>query len=266
MKKVIVTGAQGNLGHHIVKTGHFDFNPINRQNWKNLDNIINGDTDFVVHCAYDLKKDLNQFPDENLDSNILATTRLLKICKEKEIKNFVFISSCSVYGDSSNSSETKTSTPVNMNGFIKQFNEELIKSFCSANKINYIILRLFNSYGGDDQFSIIQRILKSAINNTPITLYNDGASERDFIHIEDAAEIICQLLEKNLVNETINIGSGESIRIIDLVNAVVKKIGPIELIRKQNPNEVIYSRANITKLKNILNYKFKNVFDYINGF
>lgn len=263
-QKVIVTGASGNLGMHIVKTGLFNFIPVGRQNWNELSELKNGEVDFVIHCAYDLKKDLNQFPEEHLESNILTTGKILKLCKDKGIKNFVFISSCSVYGDSSNSSETKASTPVNMNGFIKQFNEELVKSFCLKNNINFLILRLFNSYGGNDQFSMVQRIIKASRNHTPITLYNEGISERDFIHIEDAAEIICKLLDKKLINETINIGSGESTRIVDLVNAVIKRLGPIEIFKEQKANEAIYSRANITKLNSILDFEFKNIFDYIN--
>ncbi len=261
--KVIVTGASGNLGHHIVKTEQFDFLPINRGNWSDLENLKENEIDYVIHSAYDLKKDLNVVPDQNLESNILSTGTILRICREKKIKNFVFISSCAVYGDSSNSAEDKPTTPVNMNGHIKQFNEELVKSFCTNNNINYIILRVFNSYGGNDNFSIISKIIKAARTGSPFTLFNEGIAERDFVHIEDVANVVCQLINKDLKNEIINIGSGETTRIIDLVKALEAKIGNLNISKVTRPNEAIYSRANTKKLKQILNYKFRPINEFI---
>lgn len=206
---------------------------------------------------------MHEFPAEVLDSNIVTTGRSLKICKDKGIKQFVFISSCSVYGDSSNSSETKTKTPITMNGFIKSFNEELVIDFCTANQIDYLILRVFNSYGGNDNFSVVQKLIRCAKEKTVFTLMNDGIAERDFIHIADVANIICTLIEQNLSNEIINIGSGESTKIFDLVKAVEEKFGQVALNKVTNSNEAIYSRANIKKLKGLVSYTPTNIFEFI---
>lgn len=150
-----------------------------------------------------------------------------------------------------------------MNGYTKAFNEELIKTFCQTNKINFVIFRVFNSYGGDDHFSVVQKIINCAKNHTPFNLKNDGLAERDFIHIDDVAQIILHLLEKNLVNETINIGSGTSIKIIDLINAIELKLGKVLINQQINSNETIYSRANIKKLKNLIDYKHRDIFNFI---
>lgn len=99
LKKIILTGTTGNLGEHILKASKLSFLPINRDNWETLDSLKLGECDTVIHSAYDLKK---------------------------SIKNFVFISSCSVYGETSNSSEDKICQPITMNGHIKAFNEEPI--------------------------------------------------------------------------------------------------------------------------------------------
>jgi nucleoside-diphosphate-sugar epimerase len=216
-----------------------------------------------IHTAYDLKNKFNDLPAETLDSNIISTAKSLKFCKDKGIEQFVFISSCSVYGDSSNSSEGKTKTPINMNGFIKSFNEEFIIDFCTANNINYLILRVFNSYGGNDNFSVVQKLIKCAKEKLVFNLVNDGIAERDFIHIEDVSKIICSLIEKKLTNEIINIGSGESVRICDLVKAIEEKFGNIQLNKTSNANEALYSRANIKKLNTLVNYKPTNIFDFI---
>lgn len=262
--KVIVTGAGGNLGSHLIKKQGFDFLGINRSNWNDLNDLKAEEYDAVVHTAYDLKNSIYQHPVENLDSNIQSTARLLKICVDKGIKNFSFVSSCAVYGDSSNSSEEKTCQPVTMNGHIKLFNEELVKNFCKNNKINYQIYRVFNTYGGNDEFSVVQRMINSAKSKNIFNLVNEGVSERDFIHVSDVAEIICRLLKKDLKDEIINIGSGESVRIIDVLKAVEKKFGSIEINHKSNPDEAIFSRANVKKMKSLIDYKMIRILDYIN--
>lgn len=263
--KIILTGANGNLGQHILKLSRFDILPITRNNWASLEDVCVDTYQAIIHGAYDLKKNINKEPDLVLESNVLSTGKALRICKEKNIPKFVFISSCSVYGDSSNSSEDKQCYPVTMNGFTKLFNEELVKSFCKANGINYLIVRNFNSYGGDDHFSVVQKLISCAKNKKPFTLINDGSSERDFIHIEDLADIVSSLTEMNLHNEIINIGSGKSVRIIDLLNRVEERFGKVEIINSYNQSEAIYSRANINKLKQLIDFDPIDIFDFINS-
>ena len=263
--KIILTGSRVNLGRHISGLKEFDFLPVDRSNWNTLNLIKESEYQAVIHCAYDLKKNINDVPDEVLDSNLLSTARLLRVCKEKRIDNFIFVSSCAVYGDSSNSSEEKMCQPVTFNGHTKLFNEELVKHFCLENKINYLILRVFNMFGGDDHFSVVQRLINCAKNGKEFTLMNDGVSERDFIYVKDVANILSQLINLNLKNEIINVGSGESVRIIDVLRAVENKFGKVKTNQKSNPNEAVFSRANIKKLRSLIQYKPTSIADYINN-
>ncbi len=160
--KAVLTGAEGNLGSHILGRAVFECLPVSRSGWEDSNCIPVAECQALIHCAYDLKNDLNVFPDRVIESNIVSTGKALRLCREKRIPRMIFISSCSVYGDSSNSAEDKPCSPVTMNGFTKLFNEELIKSFCEANAIDYLILRVFNSYGGDDQFSVVQKLISCA--------------------------------------------------------------------------------------------------------
>jgi UDP-glucose 4-epimerase len=150
-----------------------------------------------------------------------------------------------------------------MNGFIKLFNEELIKSFCGANAIDYLILRVFNSYGGDDRFSVVQKLITCARSKRPFTLLNEGIAERDFIHVDDVAKVVCALAETPIKSEIINVGSGRSVRIIDLMRAVEEKFGKIAVIAAQRPGEAIYSRANINKLRKLVSLQTVDIFDFI---
>lgn len=261
--KIVLTGANGNLGRCIQENATFAYLPISRSDWESFEKITPSKYQAIIHCAYDLKSSINKQPKIALESNIVSTAKALEFCKEKKITKFIFISSCSVYGDSSNSSEDKQCNPVSMNGFTKLFNEVLIKSFCDANAINYLILRVFNSYGGDDTFSVVQKMVSCARNKKSFTLMNDGISERDFIHVNDVAKIVCALEEIPLTREIINVGSGKSVRIIDLLKAVETKFGKISVILQDSLGEIVYSRANINKLKNYVSMQMIDIFDFI---
>lgn len=261
--KAILTGASGNLGSRIRELGNFECHVISRANWGTLSSIREAEYDYFIHCAYDLKTDINLCPDLVLDSNIAATGKALRFCKEKKVSKFVFISSCSVYGDSSNSAEDKPCTPVTLNGFTKLFNEELIKSFCATNGIDYLILRAFNSYGGEDRFSVVQKLISCAQNKTSFELVNNGVAERDFIHVADIATLVCSLADLKLKSEIINIGSGRSVRIIDLLRAVEERFGRVSVVDVERQGEAIYSCANVSKLKRLVNLRAGDVFDFI---
>jgi len=261
--KLILTGANGNLGRHITNNTQSEIFSVSRDDWASLDKIYSNNYQGFIHCAYDLKNNLNSSLESVLESNVLSTAKALRICKEKNIPKFIFISSCSVYGNSSNTDEDSPCNPITMNGFIKLFNEELIKSYCIENNINYLILRAFNSYGGYDSFSVVQKIIDCAKNNKKFTLYNDGISERDFIHINDLAKIVYMLYEMDIQNEIINIGSGTSVKIIEILKHVESKYGKFEVNKSYNDSEILYSRANLTKINNLIDYKYINLLAYI---
>jgi UDP-glucose 4-epimerase len=261
--KIILTGADGNLGRRIQAHSTFECLPVSRNDWPSLEKIVPSEYQAVIHCAYDLKNSINALPDVVLESNIVSTGKALRLCREKRITRFVFISSCSVYGDSSNSAEDRPCNPVSMNGFTKLFNEELIKSFCDANAIDYLILRVFNSYGGDDQFSVVQKLISCARSKTPFTLLNEGIAERDFIHVDDVAKVVGALVDSPLESEVVNVGSGRTVRIIDLLRAVEEKFGEISVVAEQRQGEAIYSRANINKLKKLVNLQTVDIFNYV---
>lgn len=261
--KVILTGAEGNLGRRIRELAAFECLPVSRGTWGALNDIRTSEYQALIHCAYDLKTDINQQPDDVLESNIVSTGKALLLCRERSVAKFVFISSCSVYGDSANTAEDRPCQPVTINGYTKLFNEELVKSFCAANAIDYLILRVFNSYGGDDHFSVVQKLINCAKQHQPFVLINDGMAERDFIHVADVAKITSELVAMDVANDIINVGSGRSVRIIDLLRAVEDKFGRVVVVDEQRPGEAVYSRANINKLKKLVSLQTVDIYDFI---
>lgn len=261
--KILVTGAKGNLGASIIAQGKglHDFILINRDDWVNLDSKVLQSIDAVVHCAYDLKHELSVDPDKIMESNVLTTGKILKLVKQHKIPKFIFISTCAVYGSKSNTTEESVVFPESINGIVKLLNERMIIDFCKDTDIDVKILRIFNMYGGDDQFSILNYLLKAAQTGNKFTLNNDGISRRDFVHVRDVSNIILKILINKIPYSIMNIGTGKSTSIAELVDYVAsrKKLN----IQKSNQLEIEYSRANITRMKSCLNYDFIDIFDYL---
>ena len=127
---------------------------------------------------YDLEN-----PVEYMQRAIMTTAEVLSYFKKKKtsIKKIIYTSSSSVYGNNIFCTENDPLLPMSLPASLKITNEKMIEMFCHQNKIDYTICRLFNLYGGDDEFSIVSKIINAAKYNQKLTLYNNGNAIRDFI-------------------------------------------------------------------------------------
>ena len=120
--------------------------------------------------------------------------------------------------------------PMSLQAALKVANEELIKRFCGSRKIEYTIARIFNMYGGEDKFSVINKIKKSYADNEPLNIINRGISIRDYIHINDVVNVYLKLLEIESLPKILNIASGNGKRIHDILNFLKSKSIQIQTI------------------------------------
>jgi UDP-glucose 4-epimerase len=262
--RIILTGASGNLGQAIQKAGTKDhqFVPIGRDGWTNVGREIDS-ADVVIHAASDLRTAVSKDPQALLNSNLMTTVELLQALRGKKAKRLLFISSCAVYGHSEITKEDIPPAPISFNGISKLLNERLIAEYCDANGIHYNILRVFNTFGGHDKFSIIHRLNHSLSKGLPFVLYNDGLSQRDFIHVDDIAAIIMGILPKNISDKVLNVGSGEAVKIRDIVTEFRRLHPELDVVHGIR-EEAEYSRGNITRLREYFPaYRFQSVLDFI---
>lgn len=260
--KAIITGAHGNLGTHLLRRLPVSPLIIHKDNWKLLETIKKGEFNAAIHLAYDLRHKFSDTPATMIKSNILSTTELLESVRKLEIPEFIFVSSCAVYGNTIDTTEKQRCTPLSINGIVKQLNEEIIQEFCTKNQISYKIFRIFNLYGGIDHFSIFHHLNNALNKGIPFILNNDGISQRDFIHVEDVAEIISKLLTTKHSYSLVNIGTGISTRIADLINPIRKKYPNLKVLNT-SCDESEYSRANISRLNSLITHQSRCVIDYI---
>ncbi len=266
---ILISGGAGYIGSHIVeqliqkktnvviidnlKTGHkklinkkAKFIKANISNKGLLRKTINKySINSIIHLAAYLNVSEAEIKKKKYyKNNILATKLLLESAKNTTVKNIIFSSSCSVYGNVKGAvSEKKKINPQGYYAYTKYKGEELIKKYSKKNKFCYGILRYFNVAGaspsgliGEIETShghLIKNIaIQSLKKNPKINIYGhdyetkDGTCIRDYIHVSDLADIHIKslvYLNKNKKSFILNCGYGKGYSVKDIVN-IFKKI------------------------------------------
>jgi len=156
-------------------------------------------------------------PEKFVNVSLTSTAKILYALKDSNVNKLFYTSSASVYGDNKNCSEQDDPKPKSLHAALKLANEQLVKTFCEQNSIAFTIARVFNLYGGEDEFSILSKIIACQKSGQTLTVVNEGSSVRDFIHIDDVVKAYAALL-KNQTNEAIiNIASGKGRSVLSML-------------------------------------------------
>lgn len=204
---------------------------------------------------------------ENMESfvnrSLTTTVKVLDYIKHfTRIKKIIYTSSSSVYGDNECCSEDDIPHPINLQASLKLSNEFFIKQYCNRGNIDYTILRVFNMYGGGDNFSVISKIINAIKKNTQLSLVNNGSGIRDFVHIDDVAEVILKLLYKKAI-PILNIGTGRKMSVKDILSYLHKNGFNVVIQNICNENEIKISVANTQRVQQIIEKDFIKVEEYI---
>ena len=320
MKKVLVTGGLGYIGSHtVVELQNAGFEVVIIDNLSNsslevLDGIIQitGKTPLFEKIDLRQKSEVIQFFEKHQDisgiihfaaskavgesvenpllyyeNNLTTLIYLLQACNNYTIENFIFSSSCTVYGEPdklpiNESAPIKKATPPY--GNTKQISEEILNDFCKVSNLKSIALRYFNPIGAHDSSKIgelplgIPQNLVPFITQTAAGLRDqlsvfgddypteDGSCIRDYIHVVDLAKAHVVALERLLKNrnsnqfETFNIGTGKGSSVLEVVNAF-EKITQQKLNYKivdRRVGDVISVYADTKKANEVLGWKAEN--------
>ena len=269
MNKVFIIGKGSNLSSFLSKKIINSKLISSREILTNIEelNVLKDNLPInIIFNNFQPATKLNEFFNlENYVVNsILTTSKVLDFIKNNQIvvNKIIYTSSSSVYGNNILCNENDELKPMNLHASLKVANEKLVEKFCIENSIDYTIARIFNMYGGDDNFSIISKIIKAYKNNEELNIVNNGNAIRDFIHIEDVVDIYSKILDKKDI-KILNIGSGNgsSIKnILDFLNNHNIKIKTKNIQRE----ELKISTADISKLKELFKKDtFFEVEDYL---
>jgi UDP-glucose 4-epimerase len=317
--KIVVTGGTGYIGSHtvvdLIQNGYevivldslmcssravipqiesithqqLDFHQVDLTDEKATISILEKYTDIVGIIHFAALKDVGESvsnPLQYFRNNNESLCTMLRCVELYKIPNFVFSSSCSVYGNIDElpvSESTTMNTPQSPYAMTKVMGEEIIKAFAYTSDCNFIMLRYFNPVGahssgmiGESPSTIPNNVLPR-ITGTALGKFDefkifgsdyptrDGTCIRDYIHVEDIAEAHTAALnflkdsKKSKYIETINIGSGSGVSVLELI-AAFEKVSGQALKYSSNPRregDVMAIFADNTKAKDILGWRPK---------
>ncbi len=244
---------------------------ISLENKKDIDTIVNYKSRYnlIFNNFYPVSlinkldiKELTKF----YQKSVLENINLLNKIDFKYVNKILYTSSSSVYG--SFEKNNSFGDPFNRKFYssIKLSNEKLFLNICEKRKLDCKILRIFNIYGGkNEKFSFVSKIIDSSKKKINLNVFNYGHGIRDFIHVNDICKIYKILLNKNTIKEKVlDVGSGEGLKIIDLIEYSGLNKKNIKYINEKI-DELKISIANIDWLKKSnLNFKFHSIEKFVN--
>eukprot|EP00586_Coscinodiscus_wailesii_P002334 CAMPEP_0172479406 /NCGR_PEP_ID=MMETSP1066-20121228/3950_1 /TAXON_ID=671091 /ORGANISM="Coscinodiscus wailesii, Strain CCMP2513" /LENGTH=416 /DNA_ID=CAMNT_0013239847 /DNA_START=277 /DNA_END=1527 /DNA_ORIENTATION=+ len=202
-----------------------------------------------------------------IHSNIRGTTQLMEMSHRYGVHNFVFASSSSVYGGSSStyfSEEESVDNPVSPYAASKKACELLAYTYHHLYKLNVSALRFFTVYGPRGRpdmapFKFIDRVSRGM----EIQQFGDGSSSRDYTYISDIVDGIVRTIDRPHKYEVFNLGKGDGTSLKEFIGLVQKHVGKDANIRvmPDQPGDVPYTCADVTKAYSLLGYKAKVPFE-----
>ncbi len=155
---------------------------------------------------------------------IFPSIELMEYCAREEIKFVFFSSGGTVYGNRNVLQpfvETDNMEPISYYGWSKQMLENSILFKHRTQNLKYLIVRPSNPYGHGQNLYGKQGLVAVAIGRVmqgkPVEVWGDGSAIRDYIYIKDLAEVFFRLIDMDVRNEAINIGSGRGYSVNDVL-------------------------------------------------
>lgn len=255
MKTVIVTGANGFIGRHLVRklaTSAFKVKGIGSgfgdlsdcKTWARLPSA-----DVVIHLA--AKSSVLgswECPPDFVESNCLGTSYALEFCRLHNAK-LIFLSTY-MYGDSGSKAIPETALVFAKNPYAltKQFSENLCEIYRNNFGVESFILRPFNVYGPEQSEGfLIPKIVREAQTLGKVHV-KDLDPRRDYVFVDDVIEAIVKLIEYNGSHRTFNIGTGKSHSVREVIQTVQSLLGCHVVVTSEDirrPSEIMDSVANI---------------------
>lgn len=196
-----------------------------------------------------------EYPLLYADVNFMGTTNLLDLSVKYKIKNFVYASSSSVYGNNKKlpfSESDPVDTPISPYAATKKSTELMAHVFSHLHKLPTTGLRFFTVYGpwGRPDMALF-KFTKNILAGKPIDVYNRGKMSRNFTYVDDIVSGIITVLDANLPYDIVNIGGDREetlMRYIEVLEENLGKKAKKNLLPMQ-PGDVPATCADIRKLR-----------------
>ena len=316
MKTILVTGGLGYIGSHtVVELLQNNFEVIIVDDLSNSEKFILGNIEKIsgkkpIFYPFDLKRrelltqlfDAHQIdgcinfaafkavgesqekPLDYYENNLFSLINILQEFKARNLSNFIFSSSCTVYGQADEQpidENTPLKMPESSYGKTKQMGEEILKDFATAYKKKVSLLRYFNPIGSHPTSLLGELPIGIPNNLVPYVTQTasgireklsiwgndypteDGTAIRDYIYVVDLAKAHVKALQKLMADsrETVidiyNLGTGKGSSVLEVVNAF-ESANDVKVpyqICERRPGDITIAYANADKAERELGWK-----------
>jgi len=263
-RRLLVTGAGGFIGHHLVKRlkadGHWvrgvdlkypeyeasaadEFEILDLRKWDNCLTASDGGIDQVYNLAADMGGIgyITAFHADIARNNILINAHMLEASRQNGVKRFLFSSSACVYAQSKQKDADVTplreedafpADPEPGYGWEKLYAEELCRYYWQDYKFETRIVRFHNVYGplgtydgGKEKApAALSRKVALAQDGDEIEIWGDGNQTRSFMYVDDCLEGLVRLMASDC-RDALNLGTDELVTINQLADMVCEVAG-----------------------------------------
>lgn len=296
--KILIAGAGGFIGGHLAQKlkadGHnlicadikpieywFQLNEDNKnysldlKEYENCQKILDEDVDYVFNMACNMGG--MGFIENNKAEcmlSVLINTNLLRVCKEKKVKRYLFSSSACVYNASKQldtfipglkEEDAYPAMPEDGYGWEKLFSERMCRHFYEDFGLDVRIVRYHNVYGPMGTFdggrekapaALCRKVISAKINNdNEVEVWGDGEQTRSFMYIDDCIKGTLKIFESEY-RDVFNVGSDEQVSINQMLDKI-EKISNYQFKRKyllDKPKGVRGRSSDNTFIKSKINW------------
>jgi UDP-glucuronate 4-epimerase len=234
-----------------------------------LNALLTGDYSVIVHLA--AKAGVRNSLTDPLGyqmTNVIGTQNLLTFAYQRGIKQFVFGSSSSVYGECPSLPWSETDlglTPINPYASTKLANEQMGYVYAKTFGLRFIGLRFFTVFGERQRPDLaIHKFSRLMLAGKTIPVYGDGSSERDFTYWGDIVAGVRAAMGYTAADyEIFNLGNNRTIGLIEMIRKLEAVLNVEAKIDWQpwQPGEMRRTWADISKAQKLLGYEPATDFD-----
>jgi UDP-glucose 4-epimerase len=185
---------------------------------------------YAVGSSSPIESDLN--PAADVLAVVPPVIQLLELLRLRPSVGLTYLSSGgAVYGNVSSPlvDEDTLPEPISSYGILKLTTEKYLQMYAELHGIPIRILRVANAYGPGQPWAkgqgIVARMMRSALTGTRFPVFGDGQSVRDYVYIDDIAQVVAGLIAGQDGHRVLNLGSGNGHTILDLIRLVEEVTG-----------------------------------------